>query len=251
MTDEKNIFVYVFWWQIFQILVYFYVRSVKPSPLLLKKVGGRLITLPQTPGERWGECTLWYKFINYAYFLQNKSILLGFIRKNPLLSCLHFVIEHKSLCYLQVYLQRFCKHWLDKIKKAYFQHHSETDCNICNISMAKHQNLTNAHIKLFDKKFSNHQFCRYNQGASRDLIYFKPVISKSKVYVPLTIANKGWSDMECIFQWRYWILFNSWMFSLSPPLAERQQGETMQWYRMFVFKPTSRNTFEFTMQGIY
>ena len=123
-----------------------------------------------------------------------------------------------NLCYSQLYPQRFCincKHWLDKIKKAYFQHHSETDCNICNISMAKHQKLANAHIKLFDKKFSNHQFCWYNHGASRDLIYFKPVISKSKVYVPLTIANKGWSDMECICQWRYWIFFNSCF--LSPP----------------------------------
>ena len=71
---------------------------------------------------------------------------------------------------------------------AYFQPHSETDCNICKISIAKHRKLTNSHVKLFYKKFSNHQFCRYNQGASMYLIYCKPVISKSKVYVPLTLA---------------------------------------------------------------
>ena len=99
-----------------------------------------------------------------------------------------------------------CKHRLDKITKdsanlvqdvrAYFQPHSERDCNICNISIAKHRKLTNSHVKLFDKKFSNHQFCRYNQGASRYLIYCKPVISKSKVYVPLTLAIRddlAWS----------------------------------------------------------
>ena len=91
-----------------------------------------------------------------------------------------------------------CKHWLDKITKdsanlvqdvrAYFQPHSERDCNICNISIAKHRKLTNSHVKLFDKEFSNHQFCRYNQGASRYLIYCKPVVWKSKIYVPLTLA---------------------------------------------------------------
>ena len=41
---------------------------------------------------------------------------------------------------------------------AYFQPHSDTDCNICNISIAKHQKPTNANIKLFDKKFGKHQF---------------------------------------------------------------------------------------------
>ena len=41
---------------------------------------------------------------------------------------------------------------------------------------------------MFDKEFSKHQLCRYNQGASRDLIYCKPVLSKSKVYVPLTLT---------------------------------------------------------------
>ena len=102
---------------------------------------------------------------------------------------------------MKVYRQRLfiiCKHRLDKITKdstnlvqevpAYFQPHLETDCNICNISIAKHRKLTNSHIKLFDKEFSNHQFCRYNQGASRYLFYYKPVISKSKVYVPLALA---------------------------------------------------------------
>ena len=73
MTDEKNIFVYVFWWQIFQILVYFYVKSVKPLPLLLRKFGGMLSTLPHTPGERWGECALWYKFINMGEIIYKEE----------------------------------------------------------------------------------------------------------------------------------------------------------------------------------
>ena len=104
---------------------------------------------------------------------------------------------------MKVYPQTLCincKHRLDKIKKdstnlvqevpAYFQPHSEIDCYIFNIRIAKHGKLTNAHIKFFDKEFSKHQFCQYNQGASKDLIYYKPVISKSKVYVPSTFAIK-------------------------------------------------------------
>ena len=102
---------------------------------------------------------------------------------------------------MKVYPQRLCincKHRLDKIKKdstnlvqdapACFEPHSDADCSICNINIAKHRKLSNAHIKLFDKEFSKHQLCRYNQGASRDLIYYKPVVSKSKVYVPLTLT---------------------------------------------------------------
>ena len=41
---------------------------------------------------------------------------------------------------------------------------------------------------MFGKEFSKYQFCPYNEGASRDLIYYKPVISISKVYVPLTLT---------------------------------------------------------------
>ena len=43
-------------------------------------------------------------------------------------------------------------------------------------------------MKLFGKISIKHQFCRYNQGASRDLIYYKPFISKSKLYGPLTLT---------------------------------------------------------------
>ena len=66
------------------------------------------------PAEKWGGGTLWDKSINmggiiykgeewdpvgnYVCCLQNKSILHDPIRENPLLNCLHFVIEHKSFC---------------------------------------------------------------------------------------------------------------------------------------------------------
>ena len=82
---------------------------------------------------------------------------------------------------------------------AYFQPHLETDCNICNISIAKHRKLTNSHIKRFDKEFSNHQFCRYNQWASRYLFYYKPLILENLKC--MCHWHKGWSAIRDDLTW--------------------------------------------------
>ena len=119
----------------------------------------------------WGTMLLVYKISIFSMIPLEKTLL----------SCLYLVIEHKSSL-IEISEGRCinCKHRLDKIKKdstnlnqempAYFQLHANTDCSIDNISIAKHRKLTNANIKSFDKELSKHQFFRYNQAASRDLI---------------------------------------------------------------------------------
>ena len=46
---------------------------------------------------------------NYFYRLQNKSIFQDLIRENPVLSCLLFVIEHKSFFIKGISAKTMCK----------------------------------------------------------------------------------------------------------------------------------------------
>ena len=109
MTNEKNIFVYKNW----KFSPPLKIEIQSSSPPIFKKIVGRLNPPSRKVRGGGGGCTLWDKFINmggiiyegqerdpvgnYAYCLRNRSILQDPIRENPLLSCLYFVIEHKSI----------------------------------------------------------------------------------------------------------------------------------------------------------
>ena len=88
---------------------------------------------------------------NYAYCLQNISIFHDPIREKPVLSCFYLQLVFVFL----------------NIVLAYFQPHSDTDCNLCNISIANHRKLTIAHSNFLIRNLVNISFVdtiRENQG---------------------------------------------------------------------------------------